>query len=402
MNIDESATPARSRAELFDLAVAHGVRHRRRTRVRHSATGAVLTLMVVAVAMAGMPGPSTAIRSIGPAGQGEGEDEPMRWESAPSGAEAAPSKASPSGAEATGADRQASTSEPAGAGHEQASAAASSRRSTMILFRRDDGDIFEAQADGSGVRRAAPGTGYYHSWSPGRTAILWTDDGSLRVQPADAFGNVATVFEGTPSDGALWAAWMPDGNSVVFVRRTGFSNSQNALWTVDVQTKALRKLRAVATASAPVVAPDGRIAYSCVVEDRGRLCLTDGSGADLGFVPNSEHYGTYGWSPDGKWIAATAQVGGKRSSGLILIRPDGSDRRVLVRDGVVSKVGWFGHGDRVLFSVLGPDPLAPTTTGCEAPCPDAGGVWSIAVDGSDPQRITDGDRDVFEDAAPLR
>ena len=80
--------------------------------------------------------------------------------------------------------------------------------------------------------------------------------------------------------------------------------------------------------------PDGaRIAYSITRNDAPRRpfgqlwIMTLADGKSICLSAGNEPSGNLEWSPDGKWISYSGQIGDK--SGLIVARPDGSDKRYL-------------------------------------------------------------------------
>jgi dipeptidyl aminopeptidase/acylaminoacyl peptidase len=97
------------------------------------------------------------------------------------------------------------------------------------------------------------------------------------------------------------------------------------------QSSDLLKLRAVGTVQ---FSPDGaRIAYSITRNDAprrpfGKLwIMTVADGKSICLSTEKEPSGNPEWSPDGKWIAYSGRIGDK--SGLLVARPDGSDKRYL-------------------------------------------------------------------------
>lgn len=285
-----------------------------------------------------------------------------------------------------------------------------------ILFSRGEG-LFEAMVDGTGERRASAHGSYHARWSPDGTRVALTDDGSIVVVDL-ATDQRTVVIEGKVGDNALYPAWMPDGRSIVYTRIHGMPEPEQELWLVDIATKATRRLRA--NPSKPRVGPDrpavrgdGTITYVCPAQGTAMLCVTDADGQDLGVVPGTQQMFHYDWSPDGRWLAFTAFTGaeGARSSGLVVQRADGSERRVLQADRATSAPAWFPDGSRVIFTVVPPNPESVEGTAydelegtrddgpCEAsPCPSDTGIWSIRLDGSDARPIVSGQDAYLQDA----
>lgn len=252
---------------------------------------------------------------------------------------------------------------------------------TWVLF--NDGGLSEVDGR-DGTKRPVH--------SPGALELRWSPDGTslVRTHGNELWVGDRRIFDGSEMDGASAPAWLPDGRSVLFVRRQGLVEPVHALWVVDVATGATTHVRGLSGGGVtPTVGPDGRIAYQCVADGYARLCLTDGTGADLGIVPRSDWYGHLSWSPDGAWIAVTTGLGGD-SSGVMLLRPDGSARQIVLRDRVTRRPVWFPDSSRLVVDLLPPDSVAPDNRPCtQAPCPDATGIWSMALDGRDARLVVD-------------
>ncbi len=97
------------------------------------------------------------------------------------------------------------------------------------------------------------------------------------------------------------------------------------------QSSDFLKLRAVGTVQ---FSPDGaRIAYSITRNDSPRRpfgqlwIMTLADGKSICLSSGKDPSGNPEWSPDGKWISYSGRIGDK--SGLIVARPDGSDKRYL-------------------------------------------------------------------------
>jgi hypothetical protein len=164
------------------------------------------------------------------------------------------------------------------------------------------GQVYVANADGSG--ETAVGPGRYPSWSPdgGALAVSRTDGlGILQIYVLRlADGGATQLTFGTGS--ALLPAWSPDGTAIVF-------DTQSALYAVSPQGGAPRAI------SLPVQTAGG-VAWS---GDGGRLAFVAASGQV--WIANADgsnsHQVTYtlvgaestperpAWSPDGGQIAWT-------------------------------------------------------------------------------------------------
>ena len=100
------------------------------------------------------------------------------------------------------------------------------------------------------------------------------------------------------------------------------------------------------------VSPDGRSIVFTRTENKVShiyMASTDGSGEPRrvldapGTVPR--------WSPDGKWISFSPNRG--FSSGVSIVRPDGTGLRRLTENG--GWAVWWPDGEQIGFQIVGPD-----------------------------------------------
>jgi RTX calcium-binding nonapeptide repeat (4 copies)/WD40-like Beta Propeller Repeat len=150
-----------------------------------------------------------------------------------------------------------------------------------------------------------------------------------------------------PKDDA-GTAWSPDGARVAFYRATGPLTAD--VFVADANGSHLRDLsRGRARFNwRPTWMPDGsRLVYIAADPDREQLMSIRPDGSDLRPIPNTvfppnRQLDTPDVSPDGAWI------GYSLTDGLHLVRPDGSDSRLLLRD--ASGFTWSADGAHIAFT----------------------------------------------------
>jgi hypothetical protein len=185
------------------------------------------------------------------------------------------------------------------------------------------------------------GTALLPQWLPDGSAYAY-EYGGMNVMPGIRIVDVATG-EGRElhlsalerGDSVDFLRWSPDG-------RWFMGDAGGSLVLIDAATGDMRNVQSVENRDF-AWSPDGeRIAFSAVSPTGARrIVVMDRAGhrqGDMAVSGPGPGWGTFqtlpdlapAWSPDGKWIAF------RGTPGLTIARPDGSDRRDLRTDPVLS------------------------------------------------------------------
>jgi Tol biopolymer transport system component len=187
------------------------------------------------------------------------------------------------------------------------------------------------------------------------------------------------------------AAFSPDGQRIAFVSER---DGNLELYTIRTDGSGLRRLTDnFALDDHPVFSPDGqRLAFvstrqPAVVPGQAWNAIyvmnADGSSVKRLSRPDTADYSP-AWSPKGDLIAFASGSGKAESTDLFVMRPDGSGRRLVVKNG-----GWpsFAADGLSLFF--------------HSQRQGNWGIWRVNLDGSNLQRITPPDIDAFTPRASL-
>jgi Tol biopolymer transport system component len=214
----------------------------------------------------------------------------------------------------------------------------------LIAYSTGEG-IFVVRADGSGTRRVADGARLYRTpWSPdGDQLLVRMEGGGLGA--IDVHGDAAVDL--LPGDGLDVRAvtWSPDGSRIAFsATDAGTAGRPAQLYSVD---------------------PDGTDLHPFIATGSvdGERTAIDGDDP--------------AWSPDGRWLAYI-----DRTSGLWVLRPDGSERRQLgvavAADGsVIGGYAWAPDSTRLTYQRRASDARGVASTG----------IFIIGVDGAAERHI---------------
>jgi Tol biopolymer transport system component len=191
----------------------------------------------------------------------------------------------------------------------------------------------------------------------------------------------------TPEDSEIIGAesapvWSPDGKQLVFV---GYVGDGVDLFTIDADGTGLRNITNIARhTTQPSWSPDGRqITYVRTDADSQDIHLVNADGSDNHQLTGGlEHEFNPVWSPDGEWIAFLRTVFVETASSepdraateaaedddsaadsqaadgdfqtmICLMRPDGSDERVLATVHFAEGLQWSPDGQQLAFSTYG-------------------------------------------------
>jgi Tol biopolymer transport system component len=206
--------------------------------------------------------------------------------------------------------------------------------------------IWVVNADGSEARKLID-DGSVPAWSPDGTKIAFArpdlgemvsfGDGSagtpLYLYVMDADGtNVRRLTDGQFLDYS--PAWSPDGTQIAFVRH---GRKGVGLFVMNADGSNVRRVAGpgIEIFGAPAWSPDGASIAVAVNGTKGGppgaivLLPADGSGEGTMIQGTEVEYPDYvsdpTWSPDGAWIAYVHSHQGE----LVILHPDGSDRRTL-------------------------------------------------------------------------
>jgi WD40 repeat protein len=201
------------------------------------------------------------------------------------------------------------------------------RQLVLVTWSRAEAtlEILHLASGASEVIKEVTGLGN-PAWSPDGERVAYIDADGLRVMASDGSRDRRIVeFEPETSAGYGRPSWSPDGSHLSVL-----SGEQVAL-PPDVTEKS---------------GFDSVTRYSLLVVE-----VDTGEITDLGEVGTCICLGVtaphQAWSPDGQWIAVSTVDSNKvmrdpatvRTGGVYLVRPDGSDRRLL-SDAEVANLAW--------------------------------------------------------------
>ena len=229
----------------------------------------------------------------------------------------------------------------------------------------DDGDIWVADADGRNARPLVTGANYQWipHWSPDGLWIVYTDD-----PPGGPWMASGPPVEGGPGligPGFLFGrqAQVRQFAHISRIRADG-TGSPEPVTDVEADDRA-------ATYS-----PDGTmLAFDSTRDGTTRVWIMDADGKNPRRLTNGADDWGATWSPDGKSIAYYSWSGVEEPSAsqIWIMRADGAAQRQLTfGPGVKREPSWSPDGSRIVFITV--------QEGKQS-------IWSIATDGTDPQKL---------------
>jgi TolB protein len=213
--------------------------------------------------------------------------------------------------------------------------------------------LFLMDASGENVKRLTHGNDSGAAFSPDGKTIAFTRYGrgggqimSIRVdskaseKPNAAGDNlpamkdvITRLTDGSNYDADL--AWSPEGKDIVFASdRSGFFR----LYLMAPDGKNVRELTKIDNTGGnayPAWSPDGkRIAFTNSAPDGTRqIFIVDRDGKNTNQLTKVGVFNCYAaWSPDGKKLAYMSFAETKSKGSLALMKPDGSEQKIVGRD----------------------------------------------------------------------
>ena len=179
-------------------------------------------------------------------------------------------------------------------------------------------------------------------WSPTGDRLVYVDDrgnGEYALSITDTLG--ATTQLPVPLS-STWPQYSPDGRWIYFFVQ------DDGPWRVGRIAPDGTNLQELLAGSFPSPSPDGTIAITTA----DGVWVGDPVSRVGSAVPNTAQ-GAFAtrWSPDGQWIAYRDRAGG-----IVLIRPDGTDNRVIAAPRI-GGLSWSPDGDWLLGGNVDGGPL---------------------------------------------
>jgi dipeptidyl aminopeptidase/acylaminoacyl peptidase len=226
-----------------------------------------------------------------------------------------------------------------------------------VILSQPDGSLqttLRRPEDGSIVRQlpVAP-----RAWSPDGNWIAYMDGRELYVAHPDGSG--PRLLASAPEQGWIGAGeFSPDSTRLTYVVGPPHARARSEVVRIDGTERHL--LRRAAVVSTAKWSPDGDAVVLMAQNDPGRyrpprvyVVSADGSSAHA-IAPG--HATSPDWSPRGDWIAYDRQTSTKTADlhDIMIVRPNGTERRSVVRTGGEGGGGtWLADGRHLLAAGSG-------------------------------------------------
>jgi len=269
-------------------------------------------------------------------------------------------------------------------------------------------DLWVVGADGSGATQVAQSAAGGATWAPNDNRLAYADaEGAVTVVDVES-GQRQQVLAPGKQVGRF--AWFPDGRRLVLeVSEWAEQGSPGSgpprgqgLWLVNADGTGLTELRSVFvpnSADLGTISPDGRwltlwegMASASLRADGLPLRTMPATGGEAQEVAAATLLkpGFVVWSPEADRLAvvegAGRQVWANRQ--IVVMRPDGSDRRILSDAGRADlSPAWSPDGRRLAFASVEALPLNTPYQQAEAIVLRRR-IWSVNADSSDKRQLT--------------
>jgi Tol biopolymer transport system component len=179
-----------------------------------------------------------------------------------------------------------------------------------------------------------------------------------------------------PNAPSFRPAWSPDGRWIAYDTNYGDLAGSNAIYLIRPDGTELEDISEHGSGQWNTArwSPDSQwLVHRRYVAGEPELFVMDTTGAQpLRLTNDQADDRDPAWSPDGQWIVWGFFPSQSDEAGLWLMRPDGSDRRLLIAGGF--DPSWAPDGTRIAFSYTASPDTAAT-------------IWSIEPDGSNLTRL---------------
>lgn len=229
------------------------------------------------------------------------------------------------------------------------------RKLAFVSDRDGNYEIYLMDDKGADIRRLTnnPGHDSFPKFSPDGTQILFNsniDRETTDIYLMNADGSNITRLTDWKSNELTRSGWSPDGTRIAF---NSDRDGNDEIYVMNVEPLKPKPVAGddAANLQTPSYSPDGRfIAYSAEFEDKtGEIRIRDlEGGKDRVLLKTSSAANYPRWSPDGGWIAFHQEVEGKWD--VFKVRPDGSELTNLTNGPASDSVPtWSPDGTSLYF-----------------------------------------------------